>query len=225
MTRQELEQFVQRLIGKEQIDANAFYTPDELLQALNQAHYDVGLDLRIPRRYYVIETPSPFALPAEALGGGLLSIVDAETNRELPISSVEEANQRYPGWQEWEADYGPPRFVLYDPGNRTAAVNVIPKHNAERKYYLHYVIQPQRLVNALDIPFNGDPNLDPLHPLIAYKAAAYLFESDKTPDGVHQANRMLQRYEIEKARLKSKVLRTPRVQVRNGFWRSFFRKG
>lgn len=224
MTKLELEQFVKELLGKEQVDTNAFYTPDELLRALNKAQQDVSQDFRIPRRLFVVETVSPFDLPTEARGGGLISVTDDETGRLLPIHSVEETNNRYPGWQSVEEDSGPPAFVVYDTGNITATVTVVPKHTTTRKYYIHYVIKPDDLSNDTDVPFNTDPNLTDLHPLIAYKAAAYLFETDKTPDGIHQANRMLQRYELEKMRLRSKVLRIGGRQARNGYWRSFFRR-
>ena len=222
MTKLELEQFVKDLLGKEQVDANAFYTPDELLRALNKAQQDVAQDLRIPRRFYVVETPSPFSLPSEARGGGLISITDDETGRVLPIHSVEEANTRYPGWPTIEEDSGPPSFVVYDPGNITAPVTVVPKHTTNRKYYLHYTIKPTDLSADTDVPFNADSSLEDLHPLIGYKAASYLFETDKTPDGIHQANRMLQRYELEKMRLRPKVLRAEGRQIRNKYWRSFF---
>jgi len=225
MTKLELEQFVTELLGKEQVDVNAFYTPDELLRALNKAQQDVSQDLRIPRRLLVVETPSPFDMPTEARGGGLISIVDDETQQQLRIMSVEEANRNYPGWQTWEVDYEPPRFVVYDPGNITATVTAVPKHTTPRKYYIHYAIRPGDLVADTDVPFNNDPDLTDLHPLVAYKAAAYLFETDKTADGVHQANRMLQHYQVEKARLASRVLRTEQIRVRNRYWRSFFGGG
>jgi len=222
MTKLELEQFVRELIGKEQVEANAFYTSDELLRALNRAQQDVSIDIRVPKRFWVGETTSPFSLPAEARGGGLISVTDSETGNVLPIHSVEEANTRYPGWQEWDADSGPPLFVVYDPGNISATITPVPRHTAERKYYLHYVIKPADIINDTDVPLDNDPDLEDLHPLIAYKAAAYLYETDKTPDGVHQANRMLQRYQLEKTRLRPKVLRAQGSVVRNKFWRGFF---
>ena len=222
MTRADLEQLVKELLGKEQVDVNAFYTPDELLRAIQRAHLDTAYDLKVPRRLFEVSTPAPFSLPAEAWGAGLISITDAETSKQLRIYSVEEANQRFPGWQELEVDTSTPQFAIYDPGNVSTPVYIVPPHTVERKYYLHYTIKPAELSSDTSVPFNSDPDLEPLHALIAYKAAAYLFETDKTADGVHQANRMRQHYKLEKARLVGKTLRPSRLRVRNPLWRSFF---
>lgn len=224
MTRLELEQFVKELIGKEQVVDGAFYTPDELLRALNRAQQDVALDLRIPRRFFVVTTTTPFDLPEEARGGGLISVAVKDDGTTLPIYSVQEANQKHPGWTELPESFSSPQFIVYDPGNISSTVTVVPKQTVERTYLIHYLIRPADLDTADSIPFNADKNLVDLHPLIAYKAAAYLFETDKTPDGVHQANRMLQRYELEKMRLRPKVLRMLTARIRNRFWTGFFRK-
>lgn len=198
-----------------------FFTSARRLRAINTAQDKVSKDLGAPRRLVTMATASPFALPTEARGDGLISIFETTLKRDIRVLSVGEANDRMAGWTETAINSGDPEFAIFDPGNVTAPIYIVPPHTTTRNYLLEYRVQPTALAADTDIPFNGDSGLTGYHYLIPLYAAFVAWDMDKSELGARERMRYLEEYN-QQFPLAARRLQTSTMQAKNAFFRSFF---
>lgn len=95
----------------------------QFIQLINSMVKEQALRLKIPTFYYKSQaTDSNFSMPDNAISVGLLYIESELDNKEIPIRTIHQANQEFPGWEEnkiegYTTDYYT-RLVIYDPRNK-----------------------------------------------------------------------------------------------------------
>lgn len=202
--------------------STVFFTLPRRLRAINSAQDQVSKDLRAPRRLAKISTASPFALPSEARGDGLISIFERDLEKDIRIFSVGEANDRELGWTETTST-GNPDFAIFDPGNVSAPVHIVPPHSTLRNYLLEYYIKPTDLSADTDIPFAGDATMMDYHFLIPLYAAYLAWDMDKSELGARERARYLEEYN-QRLPLQARRLQSATMQAKNAFFRSFYQR-
>lgn len=232
-SRKALRDFLADLLGRYQIGTTSGegqWTEDDITRYLNLAQQEVALDLRVPRRFVVVTgATSPervgFNLPDEALGAaGLLYIYNPDYDVKLPVRQVTEAYMVEPDeWSNVREDNSPPRYAIYDPALGTGSIYIVPPHTEARTYHIFYHKRPTDLAADTDLAFDGDPDLALLCPLIAYRAAALMWEADRSGDGAYAVNHFRKIYEVEKAWRAARVLRAERGRMRNAIMRRWLR--
>ena len=228
MTLAEVVRRLDRYLGGE--DSTEFYTVQRRLDAINDAQQEVSYQLRIPRRYADVETPSPFTLPVEARGGGLISIkpvIDSRAGDPLPLLTVAEAEREYPNWSEEQADNtSKARFAIYDPSNITAPVYIVPPHTDTRLYRVEYFKAPHQFTlddyeNGNLVLFDGDTDFAPAHQIVPIYAAHLLWEMIPDETGAYKS-----RYYEKKAKALIDeyypLVNRSWVRVRNDYLRSYW---
>lgn len=163
---------VANMIGRIRDNANLAAIPvpasGDLRRRLELCHQRIAQELQMPKRYIKgVDATAAFNLPSEARPSGLLYAEmeneNTERSREIPLMTVQEANDLGIPWDTTDADLsefrGHPRYgrklIIYDPINVSAPVYPLGFDTGDTLRLL-YVMTPSPLAAKSDVPFEGE---------------------------------------------------------------------
>lgn len=181
----ELNQMLSTLLAD---SSTNFYTVDERLQALNNACKYLNSELKLTSNVHnitITELDGKVPLPADyiaPLNGGDW-IDDRNVATELDWKPIRQQRMVTP---DWENERGAPETLVSEGSN----LYLYPQPNTPGTLRLSYLARPNVMTVDVDVPFYGDPRLEPYHDAIVFYAAWMLTLKDRD----FEASQMFMQY-------------------------------
>lgn len=96
-----------------------------LIGELNSNANHIAMELNFPTRYVKdVDATAAFTFPDEARTNGIYYAEDSSSRFKLDLLSIEEANKKYPDWEDYLTSLGTfgAKFLLIDQKNESASV-------------------------------------------------------------------------------------------------------